>query len=102
MSDRESLMLPKNPWSEYKRQKPASAESLATAFLHVCFVVIMIGFTYYALKCKPFQTVSFGAQQTVVQENQHALIPLPIPAQVVGVQNQNLKKKIAARHLRGT
>jgi hypothetical protein len=75
-------MLLKNPWSEYKRQNPASAASIGQAGLHVLFVIFMVGFTYYALGCKPFQSVSFGGQPVVLPEHQHGILPLPMPAHI--------------------
>ncbi len=52
------MNLPNNPWGDYKRQNPANAANLSAAFFQLLFVVVSIGCAYYALKCKPFQTMS--------------------------------------------
>lgn len=52
------MNLPNNPWGEYKRQNPTNAASISTVFFQICFVAMAVGFTYYALKWIPFQTMA--------------------------------------------
>lgn len=56
-----------NPWGVYKRQIPI--DGIISLVLQVLFVVVIIGCAYYALKCKPFQSVSFEPAHPVARHN---------------------------------
>lgn len=50
-----------NPWGEYKRRSPANAAVIGSACLKLAFILLSAAFAFYALKCKPFQSMSMTA-----------------------------------------
>lgn len=66
------MNLPKNPWGEYKRQKPENAAKIASACSQGLFIIIMIGCAYYALKMKPFQPIAMAPENVVTAVAQPA------------------------------
>lgn len=67
-----TMNLPKNPWGEYKRQKPENAAKIASACSQGLFIIIMIGFAYYALKMKPFQPIAVAPETVISTVSQPA------------------------------
>jgi hypothetical protein len=59
-------LLAKNPWGEFKRRHPADAENIASLSLQTVSIIVVIVCAYYALKYKPFHSVSFEPSERAV------------------------------------
>lgn len=62
-----------NPWGEYPRRNTANYKQVAMSFcLHGLCIIVALGCTYYALKCKPFQSmpsISAEAAHPIARHN---------------------------------
>jgi hypothetical protein len=89
-----------NFWGEFRRRHPAAADNIAGLCLQIVAIIVVIICAYYALSCKPFQSVSLlpaanadaSHNELLAHRHRYGFHSLPVQISLSNIQSPKSSK----------